>query len=47
MCVCEFMCEFMCEATYDRALGVPELVYHGSRGVCVCEREREAMYNST
>ena len=21
---------------YNRALGTPELVYHGTRGVCVC-----------
>ena len=26
----------VCVCVYNRALGTPELVYHGTRGVCVC-----------
>ena len=35
VCVCVCVC--------NRALGIPELMYHGTRGACVSVREKPCM----
>ena len=33
----------VCVCVCNRALGIPELVYHGTRGACVSVREKPCM----